>query len=240
MIQRILDLAKENGLNQSDLANIIGCSTGNISDWKKGRVKPSINVYIKVADHFHVSVDYLTGRSEIRNTDFMIDVYNTGVIRWLNDRAFKEDQKAALKDNFLEILIRYKEIVNKYANYMYSDERKRLIKDNADLEQLSLGTCETINRQLRDMVLWIAAFPSEADKFADSENVNLQDLNSRLASMIGVFYDEIGYNLTEDETDLLSIWSMLDKEGKRILLGTAFSQKQRVETEKKIPNNETA
>lgn len=59
MIQRILDLAKEKGLNQTELSTIIGCSTGNISDWKRGRVKPSMDVYMKVADYFGVSVDYL-------------------------------------------------------------------------------------------------------------------------------------------------------------------------------------
>lgn len=239
MIQRILELIQENGLNQSDLAKIIGCSTGNISDWKRGKVKPSLDALIKVADYFHVSVDYLTGRSDIRNTDFMIDVYNSGIIRWINDRAFKADQKAAIKDNFYEMLVRYKEIVNKYANYMYSDERKDLIKKDVSINDLSIASCSAISSQLRDMILWISAFPAEADRAHVRDGDDLPDLHIRLAEMLGVQYDGVAVCLSDDQKDLLSIWELLDHEGKQILLGTAFAQKQRVLSSKSI-NNETA
>ena len=240
MIQRILELAQENGLNQSELANIIGCSTGNISDWKKGKVKPSLDALTKIADYFHVSIDYLTGRSDIRNTDYMIDVYNSGVIRWINDRAFNEDQKAAIKDNFYETLVRYKEIVNKYANYMYSDERKKLTRESAKMNELCYASCSAISKQLRDMILWIAAFPADADKSYPHDKVDLSELYSDLASMLGVDREGSTVGLTDDEKDLLSVWNLLDREGKQILLGTAFTQKQRIESDKRMPGDESA
>lgn len=240
MIQRILELAQENGLKQTDLANLIGCSTGNISDWKKGKVRPSVDYLVKIADHFNVSVDYLIGRTDIRNTDYMIDVYNTGVIRWINDRAFNDDQKAAIKDNFFEALVRYKEIVNKYANYMYSDRRKELIKNSAPMDTVCMASCSAISDQLRDMILWIAAFPADADKAYSHQNADLNGLRRKLAEMLGVQHDGKLVNLSQDEKDLLSIWELLDREGRQVLLGTAFIQKQRVDTEKKIANDETA
>ena len=46
-----------------ELTAATGISPGNISDWKKGRSKPSIDTIIKIADYLNCSVDYLLGRA---------------------------------------------------------------------------------------------------------------------------------------------------------------------------------
>ena len=51
------------------LSKETGISTGNISDWKRGRAKPSAEALCLMADHFETSVDYLLGRTNIRNPD---------------------------------------------------------------------------------------------------------------------------------------------------------------------------
>lgn len=43
-----------------------GISTGNISDWKSGRSRPSTKTIIKVANYLDYSVDYLLGRTDIK------------------------------------------------------------------------------------------------------------------------------------------------------------------------------
>lgn len=48
-----------------ELTAATGISPGNISDWKKGRSKPSIDTIIKIADYLNCSVDYLLGRTDI-------------------------------------------------------------------------------------------------------------------------------------------------------------------------------
>ena len=234
MISRILELIQERDISQKQLADAIGVSTGNISDWKAGRAKPSIEVLCRIADYFGVTVDYLIGRSDVKNVDDLIAIYNIGLARWMNDRALTHEDTAVLKDNLREMLLRYKTLVNKLANSMYSEGRKALVSSGASCEELSLSSCEAVRRPLRDLICWIAAFPYDFNKRAKMESEDTSVLSRTLYEMLGVLpegMDLDALKLSEDEHDLLSIWSMLDKDGRRILLGTATEQKQRVISE---------
>jgi len=51
------------------LSKETGISTGNISDWKRGRAKPSAEALCLMADHFNTSVDFLLGRTDIRDAE---------------------------------------------------------------------------------------------------------------------------------------------------------------------------
>ena len=64
-----------------------------------------------------------------------------------------------------------------------------------------------------------------------------------LYSILGVLPDgeeSDRLHLSEDERDLLDIWTMLDKDGRRVLIGTATEQKQRVMAEQGNEASETA
>lgn len=65
IIQRINELLKSEGLNQSKLANGIGVNQSTVCNWLNGKKEPSIENLWKLADYFDVSVDYLIGRKEI-------------------------------------------------------------------------------------------------------------------------------------------------------------------------------
>lgn len=65
IIQRINELLKFEGLNQSKLANGIGVNQSTVCNWLNGKKEPSIESLWKLADFFDVSVDYLIGRKEI-------------------------------------------------------------------------------------------------------------------------------------------------------------------------------
>lgn len=54
------------------LSDYTGISTGNISDWKSGRSKPSAETLVKIADYFKCSVDYLLGRTNIKELNLPI------------------------------------------------------------------------------------------------------------------------------------------------------------------------
>jgi transcriptional regulator with XRE-family HTH domain len=60
----LFDLMKNHKLTQDKLAEAIGVSQGNISEWKSGRSKPTFDALIKLADYFGVSIDYLVGRTD--------------------------------------------------------------------------------------------------------------------------------------------------------------------------------
>ena len=61
---KIVELRKESGLSQRQLAKEIGTSQANLSRWEKGVNEPSIIECWKIADYFSVSIDYLCGRKE--------------------------------------------------------------------------------------------------------------------------------------------------------------------------------
>ena len=60
----LFQLMDESGITAKALSAATGISTGNISDWKSGRSKPSSEKLTLLANFFHVSVDYLLGNDE--------------------------------------------------------------------------------------------------------------------------------------------------------------------------------
>ena len=62
MYDLIERLCKENGTSPTKLCTEITGSRGNLPTWQKGNINP-ISL-VKIADYFHISVDYLLGRTE--------------------------------------------------------------------------------------------------------------------------------------------------------------------------------
>lgn len=60
---KIALLREKRGLTQEDLANKIGISRASLSHYEKNRREPDYTTMTKLADFFHVSVDYLLGRT---------------------------------------------------------------------------------------------------------------------------------------------------------------------------------
>lgn len=66
-IDNLFKMISEKGITQSKLAENTSISTGNISDWKKGRSMPTAVKLDELATYFGCSVDYLLGRTDIPN-----------------------------------------------------------------------------------------------------------------------------------------------------------------------------
>ena len=60
---KIALLREKRGLTQEDLANKIGISRASLPHYEKNRREPDYATMTKLADFFHVSVDYLLGRT---------------------------------------------------------------------------------------------------------------------------------------------------------------------------------
>lgn len=63
-IDNLFKMISERGITQSKLAENTSISTGNISDWKKGKSMPSAIKLDELATYFNCSVDYLLGRTD--------------------------------------------------------------------------------------------------------------------------------------------------------------------------------
>lgn len=235
MIDRILEVCQEKGIKQAQLAEQANISSGNISDWKAGRAKPSTEVVCRIADVLDVSVDYLLGRTDYRYTPELFDINRSGVLRWMEDRAFTPEERATLRENFQELLFRYKCVLNELANSMYSRDRRKLISEGGSLTDISMMTSNAIHDQLFELIRWIAIMPFDFNKQFQAEGEITDRLCDDLCANVNVVppnrMDEYP-KLSEDESDLLEIWRRLDKDGRRLLLGLATEQKQRIESQK--------
>ena len=64
----IKDIRTRKNLTQADVANALGVSSVVYSRYETGSRQPSIEVLIKMADIFGVTVDYLLGRQDIEDS----------------------------------------------------------------------------------------------------------------------------------------------------------------------------
>ena len=66
-MERLKDLRKANKISQQGLSNEIGVSRSTIAMWETGKSEPANDDLNRIADFFGVSLDYLLGRSNIKN-----------------------------------------------------------------------------------------------------------------------------------------------------------------------------
>ena len=60
---RLKELRKSKGISQLTLATDLNANQNTISRYETGEREPGIMELIKIADYFHVSIDYLVGRT---------------------------------------------------------------------------------------------------------------------------------------------------------------------------------
>ncbi|WP_338838183.1 helix-turn-helix transcriptional regulator [Kurthia gibsonii] len=64
---RIAELRKEYGYTLKELGEKLGVRDNTLSQYETGKRQPQLGFLYELADFFHVSLDYLTGESELRN-----------------------------------------------------------------------------------------------------------------------------------------------------------------------------
>lgn len=68
-VNKILQLVDESGLTAKDYAINAGLGAGNITDWKTGRSKPSVESLQKIAKYAKVNLEWLTGDSKYKTKE---------------------------------------------------------------------------------------------------------------------------------------------------------------------------
>lgn len=97
-LSRILDIREEKELTQEELSNIIGGSRVNISKWENEREIPNIQRVNKMANYFHLSLDYIFRLSNNKvysdmtftNLDKMIVGERITIIRKQNNLTLRD------------------------------------------------------------------------------------------------------------------------------------------------------
>ncbi len=67
LFPRIRDLREDRDIKQLELANYLHIRRNTYSDYECGKINIPIDALIKIADFYHVSLDYLVGRDDIPN-----------------------------------------------------------------------------------------------------------------------------------------------------------------------------
>ena len=59
--KRMRDLREDHDLTQRDVAQLLGVPAQRVSEWETGFHEPRLDVLMKLADYYAVSLDYLAG-----------------------------------------------------------------------------------------------------------------------------------------------------------------------------------
>jgi len=63
---KLRSLREERKINQQKIAMDLQISQASISKYEIGSAEPDINTILRLAEYFHVSTDYLLGKSEMK------------------------------------------------------------------------------------------------------------------------------------------------------------------------------
>lgn len=96
-------LRKQKKLLQKDLASFLGISVSTYSNWEQGKFEPDNNALIKLAEFYHVSVDYLLGIEEKDSTETMANKASV-LENEFAQRGITAEKFNALPDNKKQLL----------------------------------------------------------------------------------------------------------------------------------------
>lgn len=100
-MNRLKQLRTEKGLLQSDIAKIIGKTDRAVGQYEREERDPSSETWAILADYFDVSLDYIMGKTDIRNPQKKLDFDKSKLYFALSkeDESYISDE---LKDKILE------------------------------------------------------------------------------------------------------------------------------------------
>ena len=135
---RILDLRIENSLTQSQMAKIFDVGISTISMWEQGQRIPRPNTLQEICDYFNVDMDYLMGRSDIKNR------YQAGLkYDWEEDKSQEKENNifSQLTDEELAKLEKFKNM----STVMFMNEGNDI--SDEDKETLAIAYAEVLISQ---------------------------------------------------------------------------------------------
>lgn len=71
-MERLKKLRKERHISQQEVAHCLGITVSAYGNYELGQRNPSYEILCKMADYFNVTVDYLLGHTNERNSAFHI------------------------------------------------------------------------------------------------------------------------------------------------------------------------
>ncbi|GHT56338.1 hypothetical protein FACS189446_8430 [Bacteroidia bacterium] len=111
MGEKLLNLRKQKGLTQEQLACDLKVSSSTISNYELGLTKPDIDVLCKISDYFHIPIQNLVSDEQYTFFNYENSGGNNGYINvYLPEKLIEQyelrlkekDEQIALLKSFLE------------------------------------------------------------------------------------------------------------------------------------------
>ena len=90
---KLKSLREERKINQQKIAMDLQISQASISKYELGNTEPDIATILKLADYFHVSTDYLLGKSKIKMPMERSDLSETEIDLLVIYKSLSSSQK---------------------------------------------------------------------------------------------------------------------------------------------------
>ncbi len=87
--QKIMVLRKKQNMTQKDLAKLLNINPSNFPNYESGKYSPSIDMLVKLADYFNVSLDSLV---RDKDADEWLTIKDAGLIQ-LTKKVDQLDEK---------------------------------------------------------------------------------------------------------------------------------------------------
>jgi Predicted transcriptional regulators len=109
---RIKELRIEKKITQEDLAKILSFGRTAISNYESGRSEPSYNTVSKLAEFFDVSIDYLLGKTDIRNAYTKLPTLNEESLKLIDSTKDLSPESKRMLNEYIKLL-NMKELIKK-------------------------------------------------------------------------------------------------------------------------------
>ena len=140
---RLKQLREENNLTQLELAQKFNITSQTISQYERGIRTPDFNLLNSITDFFGVSVDYLLGRTDIKNfndNNASVDKEESSLIddyKKLNSIGKKEAEKRVKELTLIPFYVEEK-VVSLAAHNDHlddPDEKEKILEDFDDMDK---------------------------------------------------------------------------------------------------------
>lgn len=165
--KRLKNIRNQHNLSQKKLAEELGYARTTISNYEQNIRIPSLQTITEIADYFNVSVDYLLGRTKIKNTfqDLILNKMQVPVLL-IDSESYKIidfNEKALNYYKYQKHQLNYKSIfkINKSNKTIVKTKIKKAIKNQSYsanfVHQLADG-------KLRDVIVFYQTIEINAKK----------------------------------------------------------------------------
>jgi len=106
---QLVSLRKSEGKTQKEISEILGVTRPTYTAYETGKRNPDYDMLEKIADYFHVSTDYLLGRSSIRSnqhSSFIAFPNDPLLQQWYSELPFADEADVQKIQKIWEIIRR--------------------------------------------------------------------------------------------------------------------------------------